>query len=82
MCNLEINSQKTDDGISLSGLEINSQKSEELIKIEEEDEQNTKIKDEEEEEKEYVENDPIARSQFNYNYSTCFGDNHPEINVE
>ena len=35
-----------------------------------------------EDEREYIERDPIARNQFNYNNSTCFGDNHPEINVE
>ena len=41
-----------------------------------------KIREAEEEEKEYLEKDPIARSQFNYNQSTCFGDNHPEIAIE
>ena len=40
------------------------------------------LKDAEEEEKEYIENDPVARNQFNYNQSTCFGDDHPEIGIE
>ena len=34
------------------------------------------------EEEEYQQNDPIGRNQFNYNRSTCFGDNLPEITVE
>ena len=25
---------------------------------------------------------PVGRSQFNYNRSTCFGENHPEIHIE
>ena len=40
-------------------------------------------KDEEnDEEKEFIENDTIRKFQFNYNSSTCFGDNIPEISAE
>ena len=40
-------------------------------------------KDEEnDEEKEFVENDTMHKFQFNYNSSTCFGDNIPEISAE
>ena len=34
------------------------------------------------EEKEHIENDPIRKHQFNYNHTTCFGDNVPEISAE
>ena len=37
---------------------------------------------ENEEEKEYVENDTIRKFQFNYNSSSCFGDNLPEIGIK
>ena len=36
----------------------------------------------EDEDMEYIEKDAIGKNQFNYNRSTCFGDNHPEINIE
>merc|ERR1712090_61976 len=68
---LEINSQKTTDGLDLSDLQINSQSEQEDA-----DNENTKVEDEE---KEYRTLDPIARSQFNYNRETCFAENHPEI---
>ncbi|XP_028408230.1 RNA-binding protein 25-like [Dendronephthya gigantea] len=47
-------------------------------------EENKHTDDEEEsnEEQEYIEKDPIRRNQFNYNRSTCFADNLPEIRVE
>ena len=38
--------------------------------------------DAEDEEMQYKTHDPVAKSQFNYNRSTCFGNNHPEIFVE
>ena len=41
-----------------------------------------KEKDPEDEEEEYIKKDPIAKNQFNYNKSTCFSHNHPEISVE
>ena len=34
------------------------------------------------EEAEYLSKDPVARCQFNYNASTCFANNYPEMNVE
>ena len=37
---------------------------------------------ENEEEKEYVENDTIRKFQFNYNSSSCFADNVPEISAK
>ena len=40
-------------------------------------------KDEEnDEKKEFVENDTMHKFQFNYNSSTCFGDNIPEVSAE
>ena len=75
---LEINSQKNLN-IDLTDLEINSQKfSQDNM---EDNMDNIKV-EVEQEEAEYLQNDPIAKSQFNYNHSTCFGDNHPEIGVE
>ena len=70
----------TDDGINLSTLDINSQKCDVQVN-KEENQPDSEIKAEDEE-NEYITNDPIAKSQFNYNSSTCFGDNHPEISVE
>ena len=50
--------------------------------MEESETSGKKEKDQEEEEEEYIKNDSIAKSQFNYNKSTCFSHNHPEISVE
>ena len=72
---LEINSQKEVE-IDLNDLELNSQEP----KAEEHKSECEGNADDEE--AEYLEKDPIAKSQFNYNHSTCFGDNHPEIGVE
>ena len=74
---LEINSQKSECGIDLEGLEIDSQKcGQEPI-----DSKNDEPEEKEENvEEEYLLNDPIAKNQFNYNRSTCFGNNHPRKN--
>ena len=94
LTSLEINSQRTDDGLDFSTLEINSQKVEEDQFAErgnpkeEEDhreintEESVDEKKEKDEEEDYITNDPVAKNQFNYNRSTCFSHNHPEIDVE
>ena len=75
---LEIDSQKEkrQSKSSITGTEIEDEVSAEKKKEKKEQ------KSEEDEEKEYLEKDPIAKSQFNYNRSTCFGNDHPEIGVE
>ena len=73
---LEINSQKSAEDLQLSDLQINSQKLDQ-------DHNAGGLKSEDvDEEDEYKRLDPIGRSQFNYNRSTCFGENHPEIHIE
>ena len=36
---------------------------------------------EEKRERNWIENDPVRSQQFNYNNSTCFANDHPEINI-
>ena len=63
--------------LDFTSLEINSQQCEKKEKVKEEKEEITEADKEEE----YIQNDVIRKSQFNYNRSTCFGENHPEIHV-
>ena len=76
--NLGIYSQTKEEEIDISGLEINSQKTQ----ADDESVKNSDGKMEEDEEEEYIKHDAIGKNQFNYNRSTCFGENHPEIHVD
>ena len=61
-----------------TNLHIYSQSQKEEIDQDNEDHDQKEL----DEDNEYQTLDPIARSQFNYNKSTCFGENHPEIHIE
>ena len=81
LTNLEISSQTNEELSGLSSLEINSQRDPTHLTEEKVETPDAGPKTEEEE-NEYLEKDVIAKSQFNYNRSTCFGNDHPEIGVE
>ena len=76
LSDLEINSQSCDDK------EVNEMEFDKSSQNVVQPDESSKNQDCEEEENEYLEKDVIAKSQFNYNRSTCFGENHPEIAIE
>ena len=75
---LELNSQKVDEA-AFSDLNIQSQNHEKSKQDSTQtEEHDSKKEEEEDEDEEYEKKDSIGKTQFNYNRSTCFGENMPK----
>ena len=72
-----MDTQNSSDDLKVSGMCIDSQNN-----LEDQKKENVADLQEVDEDEEYHTLDAIGRSQFNYNRSTCFGEDHPEIHIE